>query len=137
MHHEDQRIRLDFLQVVTGKNLKPMASLRLNIAGELFDATASGNGPVDAAIKAVQHIITRKIVLEEFLIQAITGGSDDVGKVHMQITHDQKTYYGFGVNTDIITASVEAYLDAINKIKNQKTTSSIQKKIKSDAENII
>jgi 2-isopropylmalate synthase len=60
LHHEDHRIRLDFLQVVTGKNLKPMATVRLNISGELFDATASGNGPVDAAIKAVQQIITRK-----------------------------------------------------------------------------
>ncbi|MBS0001272.1 MAG: 2-isopropylmalate synthase [Cyclobacteriaceae bacterium] len=118
MHHEDHRIKLDFLQVVTGKNLKPMATVRLNISGELFDATASGNGPVDAAIKAVQKIITRKIILEEFLIQAITGGSDDVGKVHMQIEHDKMIYYGFGANTDIITASVEAYLDGVNKIKN-------------------
>ena len=118
VRHEDNRIKLDFLQVVTGKNLKPMATVRLDISGELFDATAAGNGPVDAAIKAVQKIITRKIVLEEFLIQAITGGSDDVGKVHMQIEHEKKIYYGFGANTDIITASIEAYLDAINKIKN-------------------
>jgi 2-isopropylmalate synthase len=118
VRHEDNRIKLDFLQVVTGKNLKPMATVRLDISGELFDATAAGNGPVDAAINAVQKIITRKIVLEEFLIQAITGGSDDVGKVHMQIEHEKKIYYGFGANTDIITASIEAYLDAINKIKN-------------------
>jgi 2-isopropylmalate synthase len=122
VRHEDNRIKLDFLQVVTGKNLKPMASVRLDISGELFDATASGNGPVDAAIKAVQKIITRKIVLEEFLIQAITGGSDDVGRVHMQIEHGDKIYYGFGANTDIIIASVEAYLDAVNKIKNVQKT---------------
>lgn len=122
VRHEDHRIKLDFLQVVTGKNLKPMATVRLDISGELFDATASGNGPVDAAISAVQKIITRKIILEEFLIQAITGGSDDVGKVHMQIEHEKKIYYGFGANTDIITASIEAYLDAINKIKNDHKT---------------
>jgi 2-isopropylmalate synthase len=122
VRHEDNRIKLDFLQVVTGKNLKPMATVRLDISGELFDATASGNGPVDAAIKAVQKIITKKIILEEFLIQAITGGSDDVGKVHMQVEHEGKIYYGFGANTDIITASLEAYLDAINKIKNKNKT---------------
>jgi len=120
VRQEDSRIKLDFLQVVTGKTLMPMATIRLNIAGEMFDATASGNGPVDAAIKAVQKIIAREIILEEFLIQAITHGSDDVGKVHMQIDHEGKIYYGFGANTDIITASVEAYLDAINKIKNKK-----------------
>ncbi len=122
VRHEDNRIKLDFLQVVTGKNLKPMATVSLDISGELFDATASGNGPVDAAIKAVQKIITKKIILEEFLIQAITGGSDDVGKVHMQVEHEGKIYYGFGANTDIITASLEAYLDAINKIKNKNKT---------------
>ncbi len=119
VRQEDSRIKLDFLQVVTGKSLMPMATIRLNITGEMFDATASGNGPVDAAIKAVQKIIVRKIILEEFLIQAITHGSDDIGKVHMQINHEGVIYYGFGANTDIITASVEAYLDAINKIKSR------------------
>ncbi len=120
VRQEDSRIKLDFLQVVTGKNLTPMATVKLNVSGETFEATASGNGPVDAAIKAVQKIITRKITLEEFLIQAITQGSDDIGKVHMQIEHDGLIYHGFGANTDIITASVEAYLDAINKIKVKK-----------------
>ena len=55
--------------------------------------------------------------LEEFLIQAITKGSDDIGKVHIQVEHQGKTYYGFSANTDIITASVEAFIDAIDKIR--------------------
>ncbi|WP_163717343.1 2-isopropylmalate synthase [Mangrovibacterium lignilyticum] len=114
---KERRIKLDFLQVVTGKTLQPMASVRLDIAGEKFDATASGNGPVDAAIRAVKQIVKRQVILEEFLIQAITRGSDDVGKVHMELEYDNVKYYGFGVNTDIITASVEAFLDAINKMK--------------------
>ncbi|HPE76290.1 MAG TPA: 2-isopropylmalate synthase [Draconibacterium sp.] len=113
---QERRIKLDFLQVVTGKNLKPMASVRLDIAGEKFDATASGNGPVDAAIKAVKQIIHRQVTIEEFLVQAITRGSDDVGKVHMQIEFDKTIFHGFGANTDIITASVEAFLDAVNKL---------------------
>lgn len=113
---QERRIKLDFLQVVSGKKLVPMATVRLDIAGEKFDATASGNGPVDAAIKAVKQIIHRQVVLEEFLIQAITRGSDDVGKVHMQIDYEGNIFHGFGANTDIITASVEAFLDAINKL---------------------
>jgi 2-isopropylmalate synthase len=56
------------------------------------------------------------VILEEFLIQAITHGSDDLGKVHMQVKHEDSIFHGFGANTDIITASVEAFLDAINKI---------------------
>jgi 2-isopropylmalate synthase len=115
---DERRIKLDFLQVVTGKNLVPMATIRLNIAGEKFSATESGNGPVDAAIKAVKSIIHRNLILQEFLIQAINRGSDDIGKVHMQVEYNDNIYNGFGANTDIITASVEAYLDAINKIGN-------------------
>jgi len=52
--------------------------------------------------------------LEEFLIQAITRGSDDVGKVHIQIEFKGDIFYGFGANTDIVTASVEAFIDAIS-----------------------
>lgn len=114
---KERRIKLDFLQVVTGKTLQPMATVRLDIAGEKFDATSAGNGPVDAAIKAVKQIIKRQVILEEFLIQAITKGSDDVGKVHMELDFDGVKYFGFGANTDIITASVEAFLDAVNKMK--------------------
>ena len=114
---EERRIKLDFLQVITGKNLVPMATIRLDIAGEKFAATESGNGPVDAAINSIKSIIHRKTKLQEFLIQAITRGSDDIGKVHMQVLHEGQIYYGFAANTDIITASVEAYLDAINKMR--------------------
>jgi 2-isopropylmalate synthase len=113
---QERRIKLDFLQVVTGKKLMPMATVRLDIAGEKFDATSAGNGPVDAAIKAVKQIIHRQVVIEEFLVQAITRGSDDIGKVHMQVEYEENIFHGFGANTDIITAAVEAFLDAINKI---------------------
>ncbi len=75
-----------------------------------------GNGPVDAAIKAVKQIIHRQVTIEEFLVQAITRGSDDIGKVHMQMDYEESIFHGFAANTDIITASVEAFLDAINKI---------------------
>ncbi len=116
VNKKERRIKLEYLQVVTGKTLVPIATVRLDIAGEKFNATSSGNGPVDAAIKAVKQIISRQVTLEEFLIQAITKGSDDVGKVHMELDHEGVKYFGFGANTDIITASVEAFLDAVNSI---------------------
>lgn len=109
------RIKLDYLQVTSGVGVKSVASVCLDIAGEKFEAAASGNGPVDAAISAVKNIIHRKVTIQEFLIQAINKGSDDVGKVHMQVDHAGQTYYGFSANTDIIAASVEAFIDAINK----------------------
>lgn len=109
------RIKLEYLQVTSGVGVLPVASVCLNIAGEKFEAAASGNGPVDAAIKAVKMIIHRRMTIREFLIQAINKGSDDVGKVHMQVAYGENIYYGFAANTDIIAASVEAFIDAINK----------------------
>lgn len=112
---QNHRIKLEYLQVTSGVGVRSVASLGLNIAGESFEDSASGNGPVDAAIKALKKIINRKMTLKEFTIQAINKGSDDVGKVHMQVEHDGHVYYGFGANTDIVAASVEAYIDCINK----------------------
>ncbi|OLQ20058.1 2-isopropylmalate synthase [Tannerella forsythia] len=109
------RIKIDYLQVTCGVGLRHVASIGLNIAGEHFEASATGNGPVDAAIKAVKKIISREMVIQEFLIQAINRGSDDVGKVHMQVAHNGMLYYGFSANTDIVSASVEAFIDAVNK----------------------
>lgn len=114
---EAHTIKLDYLQVTSGQGVRPVASIGLDIAGEKFEAAASGNGPVDAAIKALKTIIRREMTLKEFTIQAISKGSDDVGKVHMQVEYDGHMYYGFGANTDIIAASVEAYIDCINKFK--------------------
>ena len=109
------RIKLDFLQVTAGVGVHSVASVGLDIAGEKFEACASGNGPVDAAIQAIKNIIHRKMLLKEFLIQAINKGSNDVGKVHMTVEHEGVSYYGFSANTDIVAASAEAYIDAINK----------------------
>jgi 2-isopropylmalate synthase len=84
--------------------------------GEEQTATATGNGPVDASINAVKMILKHKVRIEEFLIQAITRGSDDMGKVHMQVEYKNVVYYGFSASTDIITASVEAFIDAMSQI---------------------
>ena len=114
---DQHSVKLDFLQVTTGKGVKSVASIGLDISGQKFEAASSGNGPVDAAIKALKRIIMKQMTLKEFTIQAISKGSDDVGKVHMQVEYDGVMYYGFGANTDIVTASVEAYIDCINKFK--------------------
>ena len=70
-HH----IKLEYLQVTSGVGVRSVASLGLNISGEHFEAAATGNGPVDAAIKAVKQIIKRQMTLKEFTIQAISKGS--------------------------------------------------------------
>ena len=113
-----RHIKVDWLQATSGIGMKPVASIGLDIAGEKFEGAAQGNGPVDAAINALKTIVHRQMVIKEFTIQNITKGSDDVAKVHMQVEHDGHVYYGFGANTDIVTGSVEAYIDCINKFQN-------------------
>jgi len=113
----EKALKLERLQVTCGKSLIPVATVCIRINGEIHTSTSTGNGPIDAAFTAVKQLISKTVHLEEFLIQAITKGSDDIGKVHIQVEHQGKTYYGFSANTDIITASVEAFIDAIDKIK--------------------
>jgi 2-isopropylmalate synthase len=111
-----RNLHLHKLQVLCGKGTTPVATVTLVWDEECHSATAQGNGPVDAAINAVKDILKKKVRIEEFLIQAITRGSDDMGKVHMQVEHKNVVYYGFSASTDIITASVEAFIDAMSQI---------------------
>jgi 2-isopropylmalate synthase len=114
LKHAD--IILNRLQVTCGKSLSPTASVELIVNGELKRASEIGNGPVNAAYRAVDRILGERIDLEEFLVQSNINRSYDTAKVHVQITFRNRSYVGFAVDTDIVTASVEAYLNAINKI---------------------
>jgi len=107
---------LDLLQVITGKDLIPVAIVKLDIGGKKFEASESGNGAIDAAIKATKAILNRDVTIHELLIQTFTRSSGEVGKVHIQLEHEGHIYYGFGSHDDLITAAVEAYLDASNKM---------------------
>ena len=108
-------VKIDFMQVTSGVGVQPMAAIGLDIAGEKFTASATGNGPVDAALNALKNIIHRTMTLKELTIQSISKGSDDTCKVHVQVEHDDHIYYGFAANTDIVCATVEAYVDCINR----------------------
>ncbi|RNL51204.1 2-isopropylmalate synthase [Pedobacter jejuensis] len=107
--------KLNLLQVVCGDQEKPTANIKLQYDGEVKEAKAEGNGPVDATINAIVSIIDKDITLKEFTIQAMHGGSDDVSKVNMKVDYNGKSFIGYGFSTDIVKASANAYLDAINK----------------------
>ncbi|MCQ2370025.1 MAG: 2-isopropylmalate synthase [Paludibacteraceae bacterium] len=96
-----------------GKGAK--AYLKLSVKGVEKEAEADGNGPVDATIKALKKIIGDDMTLQEFTIQSMTRGSDDIGKVYMQILYNNNLYYGFGASADIVLASLKAYIDAVNQ----------------------
>jgi len=114
------KIKLKKLQVLSG-TLIPTAVVVITVGGEELTATATGNGPVDAAVKAMKFLINRKVIIQEFLIQAITKGSNDVGRVHIQLLQEDSNLmvHGFSANTDIVRAAVEAFIDGINKMVNK------------------
>ena len=103
------------MNVISGGEGNPMASVELFYNGESKLGVAIGNGPVNASLRAIDSILGSGIDLEELLIQSM-GGSRDTGKVHMRLMYKGDMFYGFGVDTDIVKASVLAYLKAINKI---------------------
>ncbi|NBC83725.1 MAG: 2-isopropylmalate synthase [Bacteroidetes bacterium] len=113
---DKQDIKLHSLQIICGKSTVPVATVGLDFNGDVFYNTSEGNGPIDAAFKAVKNLTHKNFKLEEFLVQAITRGTDDTGKVHVQLESQGRIYYGFSGNTDISTAAVEALVDGINKI---------------------
>lgn len=115
-YNRNGALALTLLQVVCGDPLRPMATVKLKVNGEEREASAAGNGPVDAAVKAIQKILDQQIAINEFSIQAMHGGSEDVSKVNMSVQYNGKQYYGFGYSTDIVNASIHAYVDALNKI---------------------
>jgi 2-isopropylmalate synthase len=108
-------VTVKLLQVMCGDPLIPTSMIKLDVNGTLHEAVSSGNGPVDATIKAINSILGKKIEIKTFNIEAIESGSDDVSKVNMRIKYLDKNYNGYGFSTDIVQASAKAYLDAVNK----------------------
>ena len=103
------------LIVSCGDQASPEATIKLSFKGGVHEATSTGNGPVDATIKAIEKIIGKSFNIKEFNIHAIHSGSDDVSKVDMLVINEGKSYKGYGFSTDIVRASANAYLDALNK----------------------
>jgi len=112
---EAQKITLEFLQVLSSSESHPTAIVHLMINGILHEATSIGNGPIDAGIKAIQKIVGSKYSIHEFNIHGINSGSDDMSKAFMEINSEELKFRGFSSSTDVIKASLNAYIDALNK----------------------
>ncbi len=109
-------IQLSYMSVICDSEKKPHANVRLNIKGEDKEASADGDGAVDAAFNAIKAIIDLKVELKLYSVNNITSGTDAQGEVTVRIVKDDLIVNGHGADTDIVKASVLAYLNAINKI---------------------
>jgi len=100
----------------SGSSITATAFVELARDGVSKNALSAGDGPIDAAFKAAEQIFGTHYELEEFQIQAVTGGREATGDALVKLRHGGKLYSGRGVSTDIVAASIRAYLSAVNKI---------------------
>jgi 2-isopropylmalate synthase len=107
---------LDYLQTTSGTGIVPSATLKLKNRGKIIEHTANGDGPVDAAYKAIDKATGVEPKLVDYRLEAVSGGKDAQGEVTAKVEYKGVTFRGRGTSTDIIEASAKAYLAAVNKI---------------------
>ncbi|MCL2078663.1 MAG: hypothetical protein FWH17_02335 [Oscillospiraceae bacterium] len=100
----------------SGSSIVATAYVEFIKAGAVNAALSAGDGPIDAAFKAAEIIFGTHYELEDFQIHAVTSGREATGDALIKLRHEGKLYSGRGVSTDIVGASIRAYLSAVNKI---------------------
>jgi len=96
--------------------LPPTAILVLDIDGKRVKHAGFGVGPVDAVFQAIAAVTGHKPKLEQYSVNAITGGTDAQGEVTVRITENGRAAVGRGAHPDVINASARAYLNALNRL---------------------
>jgi 2-isopropylmalate synthase len=113
--HVPETYGLDYLHVISGTGIIPSATVRLRKEGEVFQDSGVGDGPVDAALNAIDAITGLKGRLQDYQLRAITGGKDAIGEVSVKVDFDGAVVTGKGASTDVIEASARAYVNALNR----------------------
>ena len=103
------------IQSIAGNQVIATATILLEKDGEMFKDSATGNGPVDAVLKAIDRITGIEGELKEYTVRSITRGRDAVGEVFMKVSFGQAAFIGKAASLDIVDASARAYVDAVNK----------------------
>ena len=107
---------LDNYVITAGNTISATAHLRLNKSGEKLEGVCIGDGPIDAAFLTIESIIGHHYELDDFQIQAVTEGREAMGQTVVKLRSNGKLYSGRGISTDIVGASIQAYISALNKI---------------------
>jgi len=111
-----ERYSLKGLHVESGLDQRPSATVELMMDGHVSNMTGSGDGPVDAVYRTIAALTQTKSLLRAYIVKAITGGTDAQGEVSVRVEENGETVTGHGSDTDIIIASAQAYLNALNKL---------------------
>lgn len=110
--------KLDRFVINSGNTITTTSSMRLlsKTGHVLEEVESSYDGPIDASYKAIDKLVGKKFILEDFIINSVTGGTDAQGEVNVKIRNNDKIYNGHGVSMDIVEASILAYISAINNM---------------------
>ena len=108
--------RIESYVINSGNVITATANLLLDRNGEKLRGVGVGDGPIDAAFLAIEQIIGHHYELDDFQIQTVTEGRDAMGSALVKLRADGRVYSGNGISTDIIGASIRAYISALNKI---------------------
>ena len=101
----------------TSSNLSSaMTQVTLKCNGEIISGVSSGDGPIDSAFLAIEQCIGHHYELDDFQVQAVTEGKEALGSALVKLRNNGKLYSGNGTSTDIVAASIRAYINALNKI---------------------
>ncbi|OGS38962.1 MAG: 2-isopropylmalate synthase [Elusimicrobia bacterium RIFOXYD2_FULL_34_30] len=117
---EKQIYELESIFITSGSAVRPLAKIKLRKDGKFFSAEASGDGPVDSAYKAIEEIIAQRFKLIDYSLKSVSIGKDAVGEAMVKVEYKGMVYLGRGTSTDVIEASVKAFLSAINRILRNK-----------------
>src|SRR3989339_906683 len=110
---EKQIYELESIFITSGSAVRPLAKIKLRKDGKFFSAEASGDGPVDSAYKAIEEIIAQRFKLIDYSLKSVSIGKDAVGEAMVKVEYKGMVYLGRGTSTDVIEASVKAFLSAI------------------------
>ena len=84
--------------------------------GTPMEGVCLGDGPIDAAFLAIEQILGHHYELDDFQVQSVTEGKEALGSAIVRLRSNGKLYSGNGISTDIVAASIRAYINALNKI---------------------
>ncbi len=109
--------RLDHLSVQITTDEAPQVSVRLlRDDGSVREEQATGDGPVEAVYRALDHAVDEPHTLVDFALRAISEGADALGEVNVTIRYGENEFLGQARNTDVVRASADAYVDALNRL---------------------
>ena len=97
----------------------PTAQITLWVNGEEKHASAEGGGAVDATFKAIERIVDSGASLELYSVNNVTNGTDSLGETSVRMEKGGRIANGQGADTDIVTASAKAYINALNKLMDE------------------